>query len=193
MRWLPYFILAYVMLGVQVGLGDYVSWRGAVPNVVLVAAIFIAINAPRDAALLGCFGLGVMHDLLTQQPPGLFALAYGVVGLLVSGSNTVVYREHPLTHFSMTLAGAMVVAVIVLLHGWIHPPGPATTRWIGGGGGGTVPAAQVSLAAVRPSIGTELLRAFYTALLAPIVLGVLQRIKKGFAFQPARRKLVNRV
>jgi rod shape-determining protein MreD len=190
MRWFPYFILAYVMLGVQVGLGDYVSWRGAVPNVVLIAAIFIAINAPRDAALLGCFGLGVMHDLLTQQPPGLFALAYGVVGLMVSGSNTVVYREHPLTHFSMTLAGGIVVAIILLLHGWIHPPGPAMTRWVGGG---VAPSTQVSLHAVRTSAGTELLRAFYTALLAPIVLGVLQRMKKGFAFQPARRKLVNRV
>ncbi len=50
MRWLPYFILAYVALGVQVGLGHYVSYKGAAPNLVLVAAVFIGLNAPPPAA-----------------------------------------------------------------------------------------------------------------------------------------------
>jgi rod shape-determining protein MreD len=188
MRWLTYFILTYVALGVQVGLGDYVRYRGAVPNFALLAAIFVAINAPRDAALLGCFATGVMHDLLTQQTPGVYAFAYGVVGLIVAGTHQAVYREHPLTHFSMALVGGIVVAVVVLVHGWIHPPGPAMTRWVGGGNAST----QVSLAAVRPSPATEFIAAFYTAMLAPIVLGLLQRFKKPFAFQPPRRKLVNR-
>src|SRR4051794_30868079 len=120
MRWLTYFILAYVALGIQVGLGDYVRYQGATPNFVLLVAVFVAINAPRDAALLGCFALGVMHDLLTQQAPGLFALAYGLVGLMIAGTHQVVYREHPLTHFSMTLASGIVVAVILVLHAWIH-------------------------------------------------------------------------
>ena len=186
MRWLTYFILAYLALGLQVGLGDYVSYLGATPNLVLLAGIFIAINAPRDAALLGCFALGVMHDLLTQQQPGLFAFAYGLVGLTVAGTHHVVYREHPLTHFSMALAGGVVVAAVVLLHGWIHPPGPAVTRWVGGTG------AEVTLAAVRPSPATEFTRLLYTAAVAPIALGLLQRIKRAFAFQPPRRKLANR-
>src|SRR5687768_15200573 len=99
MRWLTYFILAYLALGLQVGLGDYVSYLGAGPNLVLLAVIFIAINAPRDAALLGCFGMGLMHDLLTHQPLGLFGLSYGLVGMMASGTHQVVYREHPLTHF----------------------------------------------------------------------------------------------
>lgn len=185
MRWLTYFILAYLALGVQLGLGDYVSYQGASPNLVLLAAIFIAMNAPRDAALLGCFGLGVMHDLLTQQTPGLFALSYGLVGLMVAGAHQVVYREHPLTQFSMALGGGIVVAVVLLLHSWVHPPGPAVTTWAGGTG--PTPATQVSLAAVRPSPATEFVRAIYTAVLAPVVLGVLQRIKKAFAFQPTRR------
>jgi rod shape-determining protein MreD len=185
MRWLAYFILVYLALGIQVGLGDYVSYQGASPNLVLLAVIFIAINAPRDAALLGCFGMGVMHDLLTQQTPGLFALAYGLVGLMAAGTHQIVYREHPLTHFSMALGGGIVVAVVLLLHSWIHPPGPALTPWVGGGG--PAPATQVTLAALRPSPATEFTRALYTALLAPVVIGLLQRIKKAFAFQPMRR------
>src|SRR4051812_11799899 len=186
MRWFPYFILAYLALGLQVGLGDYISYAGATPNLALLAVIFIAINAPRDAGVLACLLLGGMHDLLTHQTPGLFAFGYGVVALVVVGSSQVVYREPPLTHFSMALVGGIVVAAIVLLHGWIHPPGPMETRWVGGAG--PTPATQVTLAAVRPSPGIEFARAGYTAVLAPIVLGILQRLKGAFAFQQPKRK-----
>ena len=190
MRWLAYFILAYLALAIQVGLGDYVSYQGATPNLVLLAAIYIAINAPREAALLGCFGLGVMHDLLTAQPPGVFALSYGVVGLLAASTQQVVYRDHPLTHFSMALGAGLVVAVLVLLNGWVRPPGPAVTTWVGGMW--PVPATQVTFEAVRLAPATEFARAVYTAVLAPVVLGVLVRGKRAFAFQQPRRKLANR-
>jgi rod shape-determining protein MreD len=190
MRWLAYFILAYVALGLQAGLGQYVSYRGATPNFVLIAVVFIAVNAPRDAALLGCFGMGLMHDLLTHQPPGLFALAYGLVGLMAAGSQQVVYRDHPLTHFAVALAGGIVVAVVVLLNGWVQPPGPAETVWVDGAG--TVPATQAALRAVRPSPAAEFTRAVYTSVLAPAVLWALTRMKRGFAFQAPRRKLANR-
>lgn len=190
MRWLTYFILAYVALGLQVGLGDYVSYRGATPNFVLIAVIFIAVNAPRDAALLGCFGMGLMHDLLTHQPPGLFALSYGLVGLMVAGSQQVIYRQHPLTHFTMGLAGGLMVAVIVLLNGWAQPPGPGVTVWVGGTG--PVPASQAVLRAVHGSPAAEFARALYTAILVPAVLWLLARVKRGFAFQAPRRKLANR-
>jgi hypothetical protein len=38
------------------------------------------------------------------------------------------------------------------------------------------------------SIGTEFTRVLYTALLAPFVIGVLQRVKRFFAFDSQRRK-----
>jgi hypothetical protein len=91
----------------------------------------------------------------------------------------------------MALVGGIVVAVVVLLSGWIHPPGAGASEWVGSGGGPS-PAVQVDVAAVRASPGTEFTRALYTAVLAPIVLGLLQRIKRAFAFEPQRRKLVNR-
>jgi rod shape-determining protein MreD len=190
MRWVTYCILAYLALGIQVGLGDYVNYRGATPNLVLLAALFIAINAPRDAALLGCFMMGLLHDLLTQQPPGLFALSYGLVGLIAAGTQQAVYRDHPLTHFSMALASGVVVAVLLLLNGWLRPPGPAVTAWVGGVG--PTPAAQMSFAEMRLSPATEFTRALYTAVLAPVVLGLLARTKRAFAFQQPRRKLANR-
>jgi rod shape-determining protein MreD len=178
MRWFAYFILAYFAIALQIGLAPYVRYNNAAPNLVLLAAVFIALNAPRDAALLGCFCLGVLQDLVTQQPPGLFALSYGLMGMVVFGFHQVVYREHPLTHFFLALVGGAITTAVLLLHGWIHPASPRAT----------VPGGP-QLAAVRLSPGTELTRVAYTAVLAPVVIGVLQRVKKVFAFQPQRRKV----
>ncbi|HZN69367.1 MAG TPA: rod shape-determining protein MreD [Tepidisphaeraceae bacterium] len=166
MRWLAWFILAYVALGLQVGLAPHLRYHGAAPNLVLLAVVYVGINAPRDAALLGGFCLGVVQDLATQQPPGLFALAYGLVAMILVGSHHLTSREHPLTHFALALVGGLVTAAVLLIHGWIHPPAP---------GAGL-------------SVGTEFTRVLYTALLAPVVIGVLQRAKKFFAFDSQRRK-----
>lgn len=178
MRWIAYFILAYVAIALQIGLAPYVRYNNAAPNLVLLAAVFIALNAPRDAALLGCFCLGVLQDLVTQQQPGLFALSYGLMGMIVFGAHQVVYKEHALTHFSLALVGGLVTTVVLLAHGWIHPPSPPTA--IAGG---------PALPAIRLSPATEFTRVAYTAVLAPVVLALLNRAKKVFSFQPQRRKV----
>jgi rod shape-determining protein MreD len=178
MRWPIYFILAYLAIALQIGLAPFLRYRGASPNLVLIAAVFVALHAPRDAALLGCFCLGVLQDLVTQQQPGLYALSYGLTAILVFGGNQVVYRDHPLTHFTMVLVGGLITAAVLLLHGWIHPPSPK----VAAAGGPALPA-------VRLSAGTEMVRAAYTAALAVALLWVLQRAKKAFAFQPQRRKV----
>ena len=163
MRWFAYFILAYAAIALQIGLAPFLQYRGAAPNLVLLAAVFIALNAPRDAALLGCFCLGVLQDLVTQQQPGLFALSYGLMGMVVFAAHNVVYREHPLTHFSLALVGGALTSAVLFVHGLIHRPGPA--------------------------VATLLTTTIYTAILAPVVIGLLQRAKRPFAFQPTRRKI----
>lgn len=185
MRLLPYILLAYIALGVQVGLGQYVAVRGASPNLVLVAAVFIGLFAPREAALMGCFGLGLMQDLLTRQPLGLYALSFGLVGLLVVGVQQMVDREHPLTHVALGLVGGLIVAAMLLLHGAVHPP---AVRTVSG-------AAAETAAGVRPDrlpVSTELLRAVYTAAVAPFMVGLLLKLKRSFGFKPDYRRLNSR-
>lgn len=161
MRWITCFILAYVALGVQMGLGEFVRVRGATPSVALLVVIFIALNAPRDAALLACFVIGALQDITTLTPLGLYALAYSLVGMFVVSTHDVVSSNHPATHFSMAFVGALVMGAVIYLHGLVR--GPA-----------------VGLPGLFES-------ALYTAILAPIVLGLLTRIKKVFAF--SRRRL----
>lgn len=177
MRWITYFILAYVALGLQVGAGPFLRYQGASPNLVLLAVLFITINAPRDAALLGAFCLGALQDLLTQQPPGMFAFSYGLVAMFVVSTHHALYRENPLTHATLALIGGLMTLCVLMLHGLLHHPTAVPTD-----GGAALPA-------LRLSLGLEFTRVVYTAALAPLVLGGLQRMRWAFGFQTTRRKV----
>ena len=168
MRWFPFFILAYVVLGVQLGLSGYVDVYRAQPNFVLLAAVFVAVNAQRDAALLGCFLLGLMQDLLTQSPLGLTAFSYGLIGMFVVSTQEIVYREHFLTHLSLGFAGGLIYAFIVFAHGLLYPLLHASRGFL------------------RPSLGPLFAGAVYTAILAPLLMYLLQRMRKPFGFRPLR-------
>jgi rod shape-determining protein MreD len=165
MNWVAFFILCYVTLGLQTGLSAFVRLGSdnavlAEPNFGLLALVFVCINGQRQAALLGAFILGAMQDLATQQPFGLFAFSYGLAALAVTSAAQTVYREHPLTHFSCTILAGGIVAIIVLVHGRLHGQGHQISREFGG--------------------------VLYTALLAPFVIGALQKLKKVFAFKHGR-------
>src|SRR5262249_15488096 len=155
MSLIPYLILAYITLGAQAGLSAFIQVGGAPPNLVLLAAVFVAINAPKEPALLGCFGLGIMQDFLTAQPLGTYALSYGLMAMFVTSMQQLFLREHILTHLSMALAGSVICATVILLHG---------VFWLNSG--------------ERVSPSTLLYASVYTTVLAPFILGVLQKLRR---------------
>src|SRR5687768_8731616 len=157
MRWPIYFILAYLAVALQIGLGALSRvWRAA-PSLVMIAAVFIAIHAPRDAALLGCFALGIMQDLTTAEPSrlGLYGLAYGIFALLIGGFGTPAVRGNPVIHIVLTFVCGLITALVVLLHGWL----PITRG-------------------IRMPVGVMMWSALYTALISPILLVPLNRLRK---------------
>jgi rod shape-determining protein MreD len=176
MRWFIYLILAYLAVAVQIALSPFVAYHGAAPNLVLLVVIFIAVNAPKEAALLGCFAIGAMQDLVTQQPPGLFAFSYGLVAMFVVATQQVVYKDHPLTHFAVALAGGILTGFVLLVHAWVRPAAPRAAD------------ERIILPAIRLAPTIILTGVLYTAILAPFLLGILQRMKGIFGFQSNRRK-----
>jgi rod shape-determining protein MreD len=162
----PYFILAYVALGMQVGLSGYIRVGSVPPNLVLLAALFIALNAPKEAALIGCFGLGLMQDLLTQQTMGIYALSYGLVAMFIISTQQLVYREHPLTHFSIAASASIMCAVVMILHD-LFRMGPDE----------------------RTGLSVLFYSALYTTILSPIILGVMQKLRRAFGFQSRRLRM----
>ena len=158
MRWLPFLILAYVAVGLQIGLGGWLSvgWLGgARPDFVLLVAAFACLSGPAEGALLGCLLLGVMQDLVAREPFGTYAFAYGLAGLVVVGGGREVGRDHPLTHAILTVAAGITLAIAVA----------GVNRLRGTPGAGFGAAAATIL---------------YTALLAPPALWALRRAKGLF-------------
>jgi hypothetical protein len=90
----------------------------------------------------------------------------------VSGAQPLVHREHPVTHFSMALTGGIIVTLVLVLNGLLHPE--------------IVRSGDV-LVKLRPPVGPLVYSTLYTALLSPFVLGLLQRTRRAFAFAPGRR------
>jgi rod shape-determining protein MreD len=163
MRWAAYFIFAYIAIGMQIGLGEYVRVGRARPDMILLVVIFIALHAPRDAALLGCLGIGLIKDLTTLSPLGLYAIAYSLVGMFTISTQELVYRAHPLTHVTLGFVGSLLAGAVVLIHGWIKGPSAFISEVFGS--------------------------ALYTAALAPFVLGFLNLTRKAFSFQTPRRRV----
>ncbi len=164
MRLLPYILLAYIALGVQSGLGVLWTEGGSSPNLVLIAAIFIATHATRSAALLGCFCMGLMQDLLTLQPLGLYAFSYGLIALMLIGSQPALKRANALVHILTALFSATVVMLIVLINQFFLTPAgePHPGAW--------------------PMFKGVLL----TTLLAPLLLWLLHKTRKAFVFDSGR-------
>jgi rod shape-determining protein MreD len=157
MHLLPAILLGYLAVGVQVGLNGFVH-----PNVVLIVAVFLALFTPRETARVACFVLGLMQDLLTQQTLGLFAVSYGIIGIVIGNSQAMVFRERPLTHVTATAIGSLITWSILIVHGWIFGPPPS----IGGAFSSSLLSVIVApllirgLMYLRPMIGIRVARRF---------------------------------
>ena len=114
MHLLPYLILGYVAVGVQVGLSGFAHLGRASPNLVLIAAVFLALVVPREPARLACFALGLMQDLLTQQTLGLYAISYGLIGVVIGNSQAMVFSA---------LGSSVGLSCTVVVFTTLNPPG----------------------------------------------------------------------
>jgi rod shape-determining protein MreD len=161
MHLIPYILLAYVAVGMQVGLNGYVKLGGAAPNVGLILAVFFALFVPREAAKLACFALGLMQDLLTQQTLGLYAISYGLIGAIIGNHQATVFRERPLTHAAVTAVACAITWSVLLVHGWVF--GPAS------------------------SVATAFYGTLLTVLLAPPLILLLMRLRPALGLRGSRR------
>ena len=125
MRVIPTILLAYVVLAIQSGLAPFIAVRGASPNLMLPVIIFIALYAPREAAFVGVYVLGLMQDVLSQEPLGLHPLVYAAVAFATRATQPALQRNHWLTQIILSVAGAALQAAVLWIAGWRMPPAPS--------------------------------------------------------------------
>lgn len=139
MRWAIFGIFAALGLVFDAGMASALAletiWNIR-PSLCAVLGVFIALSAPRGAALWACFVLGLLLDLsepLTMPGDrvlhlvGPYTLGFVAGGWLIVGGRTMVFRQRPLTVGVMTVLFLLVVhAVAVMLYvvrTW-YPGGP---------------------------------------------------------------------
>lgn len=150
-------LLAYVVLGIQSGLGPFIAMGDATPNLMVAVVVYIALYAPREPALIGVFVLGLMQDVLSQDPVGVYPLVYAAVAGATRITQPTIRREHWVTHLVLGATGGVLQGIIL---------------WLIGLRTGS-----------RPSLHTLIISAAYTAVLTPILLKGLIAMRKMFAFQ----------
>lgn len=159
---MPVAILAYLLLGAELGMGGRWGFASFGPNLPLLGVVFICLNAAREPALTACLVLGLIQDLTTSQAPGLHAFAYGLVGIFTTSTSRSVLKNHPVTHFVYAFTGQIIVSATILVASVGHSPHPHAAALLGA--------------------------SVYTAVLAPVVMYPLDKIKRVFGFtSPDRR------
>ncbi len=160
-RWAPVLLglLLVVLAIVQVSLLDFLPTTGAVPDVLVVAVLAVAIaRGPVAGVLVGAWA-GLVLDLIPPAagPLGGWMLVLGVVAAVL-GRVADTYRPGPFA--AMALLAAAMGAVVL---------GRAAVLWFAG--------APVGL----PIVGAALAASLWALLLAPVALLLATRSHAGMA------------
>lgn len=166
MKWVPFTILAIIAIVLQTSVVRYVEIQSIRPDLVLVLAVHYALWGPWPEAAIAGWLMGLLVDLQSSEPDriGLHAFCFGGAAWLILRVRQVVFREHAVTQFLVTLASCLLIQVVVgLYHRW--------GRTVLGGG----------------FWSPVLLTALYTALLAPYVHWLLIRLGRWTGLRPTHR------
>ena len=140
------------------------------PEWTFILVVHYALWGPWPDAAIAAWLLGLIVDFQSADPIGLHAFSYGAAAWAILRIRQVVFRDHPVTHVTVTLVFTFGVQLLIAAYRWWSLSGPSA-------------GAGLWLSAV--------LIALYTALWAPILHWPLIRLGKwtGLAATGAARLL----
>ncbi|MDD4892284.1 MAG: rod shape-determining protein MreD, partial [Phycisphaerae bacterium] len=113
MRALPFAILALLSVVLQVSITPALDAAHTLPQLPLILAVYVALYAKADAAMIGCWILGLLFDLATTGVLGGCALAYGLTGAGIVYFRSSEFRDHPLSHVFLALVFCFLANEVV--------------------------------------------------------------------------------
>jgi rod shape-determining protein MreD len=163
MNWFTFAFVAYLVIGVQLGLGGVLGAGAWMPSMPLVLVLFMSLHAPQRYALLTALLVGLGHDLISAQGLGTYVFIYGVIAIIVLQLRLLLYRQHPLTHVMLGLTMGLLVGLMLgvrnTLRGWLGQDVPTT------------------------GIGDSIRTMLSTTVLAPAMIYLLRKMRRRFAFR----------
>ncbi len=187
MRWAVFLVFAALAMLLDGGLGTVLALEtlwGIRPSACAVLAVFVALSAPRTAALWSCLLLGLLLDLSAPltMPGGRVlhlvgpcALGFVAGAWLVLRGRTMVFRQRALSIGAMTvlfLLAANAIAVALYAARTWYPGGPV--HWTD--------------ASTAAAILRRVLIAVYSGLLAVPVGWLLVRTTPLWGFETITRR-----
>ena len=86
MKWSSFIFMTAIVLLLQVSIVPFLSLgpQKVIPDILLLTGLLIAFRTySYDNALLQCWIIGFVHDMLSSNPFGIYSLCLGLAGLLV--------------------------------------------------------------------------------------------------------------
>ncbi|MBU0718003.1 MAG: rod shape-determining protein MreD [Planctomycetes bacterium] len=118
MRWLTFLVCAAVLMVLQTVVAPRVELFGARPDWLLMMVVFYAMHGTMPAAAIGAWGIGACADLMTLERPGLIAMSYLLVAILVALVRDFLFRLESLTQFVLTFTASLLVQTGWYLYRW---------------------------------------------------------------------------
>lgn len=193
MNWVVFAVVAWLTLGVEVGLRDAlaVGQSGVAPSFVVVLLVFVASRAPRGTAVWASLTLGLLLDL-TRAPlgPGRaevvvaigpYALGCAFAGYAVVTMRALMMRRNPLaTAFLAVVASGIMHVVVVALVVAQHIVEAVYT--------GQPAGALIGAYAPGSQLGVRALMSLYTGVAALPVGAALMVLTPLFGFAPGHAR-----
>lgn len=149
MHWFPILLLAALTLAGQTIVAPRLEVQGARPDFLLPLVLFFGWNSPPHRAILFGWTLGFFADLMSVERMGLLSLTYGMTALLLTSLREYLFRSGLVMQFVVALVFGLLIRA-----GW--------TMYV-----------QVLYGASAGTLRRTVLAATYTALITPIVFGML--------------------
>ena len=179
MRWITFFLLLYLATALQAAhLGQWSEVGYFHLEYLVLVAIFYALFAEDDSALLAGFWSGLVYDLTSQSLLGTQALLLGLIVLGLVKIRKHIFRNNTLSQIVMTF-----LATIIFLLGRMALE--SAVLWACG--------RPVNMGSPMQSVGVAFSSAVYTAVLAPFVFRLIFMLGPLLGFEPPHhRGITNR-
>ncbi len=118
-----FILLVYIVaVIVQTSSVGFVMPVGYKPDIMLILVVWASLRLTVVAGIAFAFVAGIVVDLLSGSPTGLFALVYCLTFVASSSANSTFEINRPMGRASVVLAATLVSGAAVVLTRWLAGP-----------------------------------------------------------------------
>ena len=114
MRWVITAALFLIIIAAQAAAARHIALFGATPNLLIVLVVQLALILPRLEGAIWAWCLGLGADLHGVTPPGVLALTYALVSLVLARVRSEIFSEHIFTRLLLVVVAAVLQEIALM-------------------------------------------------------------------------------